>query len=106
MEYKHYIRTTIISQIPFITYGFCDAFEVVLQTDILTEESDIRQYNPQFFDAQGIPLYKWENGFVSLTEEDIIIWKATLPKPEPTDADRIALLQKAMNDLIMMGVKA
>ena len=58
--------------------------------------------NPMLFEENGIPLYKWDGEQVlARTQEEIEEDIADLPKPEPTQLDRIeAAVNKSQQDII------
>lgn len=101
---KHYIRTDDRS---VIVYGFSDAFEQPLETDICINEQGGRQFrltldsgeNAPLKENHGIPLYKWEgNKIVERAKEEIDEDISKLPKPEPSLQDQIKILESALHD--------
>ena len=54
-------------------------------------------------DAYGIYTYKYENGTVrEKTEEEKEKDRENLPKPQPGDGERLAALESAVMELLMM----
>ena len=46
--------------------------------------------NPSIFDADGIPLYKWDGQAVQLrTEAEIAADRAAIPAPPPSEMERL-----------------
>jgi hypothetical protein len=72
---KHYVR---INEQDHIIKGFSDAFpNEVLETDICINENGQRHFelngvvNPALVNEQGIALYKYDDGVVERTAEEI-----------------------------------
>lgn len=85
---KHYIRT---NQNGYIVYGFSDAFDSPLETDICIDQQGGRKFellgvvNPEIHNLQMCYLYKYENGAVRLSTADELQEQLSgMPTPELT----------------------
>lgn len=99
MEHLHYVRLDAES---WITHAFSDAFEKAKETDILIGSGG-RQLeingviNPVITNAEGAPLYRYENGSIVQKEKPIPAQPKLI-----TDSERITILETAIDEL--MGV--
>lgn len=94
---KHYIRLDTQNR---IIKGFSDAFELPVDDDICINEQGGRHFelfgvvNPPLMNMQGIYIYKYVDGAVmERTAEEIQGDINNLPKPKPTDVERLAALE-------------
>ena len=97
---NHYIRVDSNNS---VIHAFSDAFEVPQTTDICISEDDVRHYNPNLFEGDGIALYKWDGKeMIERTIDEIAADKAkSLPSP-PSTEDRLKAAEDAITAL--MGV--
>ena len=65
---KHYIR---VDESGLVTKAFSNAFEKALETDICVNENGGRHYNLSLLREDGLPKYKYDNGLVLTTDEDL-----------------------------------
>lgn len=103
--YNHYIR---VDQAGIIIYGFSSAFEDPKTDDICILQDGPRQFQEVWTEPltneRGQYRYKWIEGqrMERSADELDAEWAARPPAP-PTVDDQIALMQKALDDLILGG---
>ena len=83
---KHFIRIDTESR---IIAGFSDAFQQPQDGDILLHEAGYQfrlfpggEENQPLFTDDAIPLYRYDNGVIPRTEQEIQADRDALPKPE------------------------
>ena len=104
--YKLYIR---VNEAGIIIHGFSDAFEQSQDGDILVLENGPRHFHlawPEpLVNERGQYRYKWENGKrVERSQAELDEEFANLPPaPKTPEQERLDLIQKALDDLILGG---
>jgi len=104
--YKLYIR---VNEAGIIIHGFSSAFEEPQEGDILIMEDGPRHFHlawtEPLINERGQYRYKWIDGErVERSQEELDAeWAARPPAPKTPEQERLDLIQKALDDLILGG---
>lgn len=95
---KHYYR---VNAEGFIVYGFSDAFEQPLESDVLVDSGG-RQFNPTVRNERGQYMFKVVDGeIVERSQEELDEEYSELPSPAKTpDQIMIEMLQVQSGELL------